>query len=58
MHNILQRRIQSTLKHMINDLKPLKTVITKRYTLGVWQGFEHASSFGKLYIWKGGRLSK
>ena len=59
MHNILKRCIQSRVKYprwsleAVNVLKPLKTVLAERYTLGTWQGSEHASSFAKLYIWKG-----
>ena len=34
----------------VNELKPLQTVIGKSYTLGIWQGSEHASSLAKLYI--------
>ena len=41
----------------VNYLKPLKAVITKRSTLGIWWGSEYASTFPKLYIWKGGRFS-
>ena len=42
----------------VNDLKPLKAVIAKRSTLGIWQGSEYASTFPKLYIWKGGGFSE
>ena len=42
----------------VNALKPLKTVIAERYTLGIWQGPERAYSFAKLYTWKGGGFSE
>ena len=42
----------------VNDLKPLNAVIAKRSTLGIWHGSEYASTFPKLYIWKGGGFSK
>ena len=41
-----------------SDLKPLKTVIVNKSTLGIWQGSEHASSFAKLYIWEGVEFSE
>ena len=59
----MQMRMKHPLKHdtryaqyfanivqTLNDLKPLKAVITKRATSGIWQGSEHTSSFAKLYI--------
>ena len=42
----------------VNYLKPLKAVTAKRSTLGIWRDSEHASSFAKLCIWKGGGFSK
>ena len=42
----------------VNYLKPLKAVTAKRSTLGIWRDSEHASSFAKLCIWKGGGFSQ
>ena len=53
MHNILQRWIKSTVKHLrwrylwkhLDDLKPLTAVIAKRSFLGIWHGSVYASTF-------------
>ena len=65
MNNILQRWIQSAVKHQVelyvktvNDLKSLKAVIAKSSTLGIWWGSEYTSAFPKLYIWTGGEFSQ
>ena len=64
-HNILQRWIQSAVRHevelflkTVNDSKSLKAVIAKKSTLGTWRGSEYSSTFFKLYIWKGGGFSE
>ena len=46
------------LVKIVNDLQLLKAATAKRSTLSIWQGSEYASTFPKLYIWKGGGFSK
>ena len=44
--------VELTVK-LVNDLKPLKVVIAKRFTFVIWWDSNHASIFAKLYKWKG-----